>query len=347
LDTPAGEEQFLQFLRSRVGAIADLLKSGWLSAADAANTVKALADLYAADGDNGPPEPSARTGPESAAPQPEPPADVGPDNGGARMPDPSLSDLGLGGMGSPLGGVPDPLSSLASALPAAMGAFPPAAGGAALDPLSGLVGAGLPLAGLASQPADAPHHDSADDTSEVGKTGKDDHRSDRAADGNGTDATGKGTRSAQDEQRLPGPPQPAPAPTGTAGPADAPATSIELPDGSTASAATPAAAQAVKAYLAGTPLDAAYRQAGVDLPPPGTPVTAPIDPSQLAAGDVGVFKDHYVVALGAAKALKDGQVVPLASAASGPDFLGWMRPTPPAAPQPAAAASPVPATTPS
>jgi hypothetical protein len=116
---------------------------------------------------------------------------------------------------------------------------------------------------------------------------------------------------------------------------------VQLPDGSTADAATPAAAQAVRACLAGTALDAAYRQAGVQLPPPGTPVTAPIDPSQLAAGDVGMFKDHYVVALGAAKALKDGQVVPLASVSSSPDFLGWMRPSVPAPdPVPAPAAAP-------
>jgi len=134
-----------------------------------------------------------------------------------------------------------------------------------------------------------------------------------------------------------------------AGPAAAPpppSTTVALPDGSTANASTPAAAQAVKAYLAGTPLDAAYRQAGVELPPPGTPVTAPIDPSQLAAGDVGMFKDHYVVALGTAKALQDGQVVPLSSGSSSPDFLGWMRPSAPASADPVAAAAPPPASVP-
>ena len=40
-----------------------------------------------------------------------------------------------------------------------------------------------------------------------------------------------------------------------------------------------------------------------------------------------MFKDHYVVALSAAKALQDGQVVALSSAASGPDFLGRLDPT--------------------
>ena len=67
----------------------------------------------------------------------------------------------------------------------------------------------------------------------------------------------------------------------------------------------------MKSYLAGTPLDVAYRQAGIELPPPGTPVTNPVDPGPLTAGAIGMFKDHYVVALSAAKALQDGQVVSL------------------------------------
>ena len=93
-----------------------------------------------------------------------------------------------------------------------------------------------------------------------------------------------------------------------------------------------AVAAALKAYLAGTPLDVAYRQAGIDLPPPGTPVTNPLDPSALTAGAIGMFKDHYVVALSPAKALQDGQVVSRSSAASGADFLGWMDPSAVAAP---------------
>jgi hypothetical protein len=130
---------------------------------------------------------------------------------------------------------------------------------------------------------------------------------------------------------------------------------VQLPDGSTVTARTPAIAAAVKSYLAGTPLDAAYRQAGIELPPPGTPVTNPVDPAALTAGAIGMFKDHYVVALSAAKALQDGQVVSLSSAAAGPDFLGWTDPsalgaraaTPPVAPPVAGAPAlpPLPVTT--
>ena len=99
-----------------------------------------------------------------------------------------------------------------------------------------------------------------------------------------------------------------------------------MPDGSTGTARTAALAEAVKSYLGGTPVDAAYRDAGIELPPPGTPVTNPVDPSTLTCGAIGMFKDHYVVALSSAKALQDGQVVPLSSVASGSDFLGgWTR----------------------
>jgi hypothetical protein len=111
-------------------------------------------------------------------------------------------------------------------------------------------------------------------------------------------------------------------------------TAVSLPDGSTATARTTALAEAVKSYLGGTPVDAAYRQAGIDLPPPGTPVTNPVDPSVLSVGAIGMFKDHYVVALSPVKALQDGQVVPLSTVAAGPDFLGWM--------DPAAAPTPIP-----
>jgi hypothetical protein len=105
-----------------------------------------------------------------------------------------------------------------------------------------------------------------------------------------------------------------------------PTTAVSLPDGSTATARTAALAGAVKSYLGGTPVDAAYRQAGIDLPPPGTPVTNPVDPSALSCGAIGMFKDHYVVALSPVKALQNGLVVPLSAVASGPDFLGWMDP---------------------
>ena len=337
LDTPAGESAFLKFLRSQVAAVGDVLQSGTLNADDQAKAIAALSRLYGLDhGDPGgqsdpdgspqsPPGQQPGTSPPPSAPAGEPvdPGLLGPSE---PLPDPTLGDLGVG---APMG--PDPLSSLASTLPAALGGISPlsGAGGSPLDSLGGLAG---PLAGLGSQLGDlAAHRDEPgkDDSGGDKKTGHDD--SDPAKDNKDNQQPQPGQQPAAGQQ----PPQPQPAgtpgegaPPAAQAPAPAPPnTSVQLPDGSTVSARIPALASAVKSYLAGTPLDVAYRQAGIELPPPGTPVTNPVDPSQLTAGAIGVFKDHYVVALSAAKALKDGQVVALASAASGPDFLGWIDPS--------------------
>jgi hypothetical protein len=100
-----------------------------------------------------------------------------------------------------------------------------------------------------------------------------------------------------------------------------------LPDGSTAEARSPLGAEAVRAILNGSSVSEGYAQQGVNLPPPGTPVTDPVPPTQLKAGDVGVWKDHMVMALGNKQVLVNGQVQPQESVGSGPDFLGWIDPT--------------------
>jgi hypothetical protein len=106
----------------------------------------------------------------------------------------------------------------------------------------------------------------------------------------------------------------------------------------------------VRDYLPGGTVDAAYRQNGMTLPPVGTPVTNPVDPTRLTAGDVAMFKDHYEPLLSAVKGYLNGQVVPLSQVTSSPDFLGFIDPTAMAAaagtagapaPAPAPAASPL------
>lgn len=104
-------------------------------------------------------------------------------------------------------------------------------------------------------------------------------------------------------------------------------THVALPDGTTTDARSTQGAVAVRAALGGASVADAWHQAGVTVPPPGTPVTSPIPPTLLKAGDVGVWKDHLVMALGNNKVLVSGQVQPLTSVASGPDFLGWMDPS--------------------
>lgn len=93
------------------------------------------------------------------------------------------------------------------------------------------------------------------------------------------------------------------------------------------SARSAAAAAAVQAVLAGADVIEAYRRQGIVVPPVGTPVGVPIAPWALKAGDVGMFKDHAVMALGPGQALVSGQVQPIDSVSSRADFLGWFDPT--------------------
>ena len=127
--------------------------------------------------------------------------------------------------------------------------------------------------------------------------------------------------------------------------AAAPSTHVSLPGGLTADARTVQGAQAVKAALGGATVADAWHQAGVTVPPPGTPVTEPIPPTKLQAGDVGIWQDHLVMALGNGKVLVSGQPQPLSSVGTGPDFLGWMDPSAlaPKGGAPAAPAAPAPA----
>ena len=359
LDTPAGEQSFLKFLRSQVAAIGEVLQSGTLTAEDQAKAASALAALYDMDGaspDTGgetPSDPNAQPGPATPAPAPpvSDPALVDPALTDAGlgpmepMPDPMLSDLGMGG---PMGA--DPLAGLASALPAAMGAFPQGGGLGGGSPLDALTGAAAPLAGLASQLGEQARREEPDPGVESEKDkddeldedeGKDDH--DHAPE----PVPEETPPSTTPESGTP--PEPVPAgtpgegaPPAAPGPPPPPPTAITLPDGSTANARTPELAQAVKAHLDGKPLEEAYREQHLELPPPGTPVTAPVDPSRLSAGMLAVFNDHYAVALSSVKALQDGQVVPASMIASSPGFLGWLDPSAVAAPAPTPAPTPVP-----
>lgn len=358
LDTPAGEQGFLKFLRSQVSAIGDVLRSGTLTAEDQAKAASALAALYDKDGSNpetsggaadpSQPPPVAAPGPAPAAPGASDPALLGEAGLGPMepMPDPMLSDLGMGG---PLGA--DPMAGLASALPAAMGAFPPGGMGGGGSPLDALTSAAGPLAGLASQLGEQagrgePEPEKDDEAGDA--EGKDD-KSEDAPPPPGTEAPPPTTPQAG------GAPEPVPngvpgegAPPAAPGPPPPPSTTIVLPDGSTANARTDELAAAVRAHLEGKPLEEAYREQNIQLPPPGTPVTDPVDPSKLSAGMLGMFKDHFVVALSSVKALQDGEVVPLSSISSSPDFLAWLDPsaTGGAVPTAAAPVPQVPASTP-
>lgn len=105
------------------------------------------------------------------------------------------------------------------------------------------------------------------------------------------------------------------------------AETVVLADGSRVKARTPGSAQAVRDCLAGTAIDAAYRQNGMTLPAAGTSFRNPVDPTELSCGDIAVFKDHYEVVLSSAKGYLNGQVVSMSQVISSPDFAGFMDPT--------------------
>jgi hypothetical protein len=102
-------------------------------------------------------------------------------------------------------------------------------------------------------------------------------------------------------------------------------TTVTLPDGETVTAASPQLAAAINAAVGGTSIAEAFQQQGITIPPPGTTVTNPIDPPRVSAGDIGILVDRHALALGAGKALLDGQIQHIATV-SGPSFLGWEHP---------------------
>jgi Domain of unknown function (DUF4226) len=111
-------------------------------------------------------------------------------------------------------------------------------------------------------------------------------------------------------------------------------TTATLPNGETLTAASPQLAAAIEAAASGTPIADAFRQEGMTIPPPGTAVSDPVDPSQLAPGDIGMFTNRHALALGDSRALVNGQIQHI-STVSGPGFLGWEHPpVPVSAPEP-------------
>jgi hypothetical protein len=119
-------------------------------------------------------------------------------------------------------------------------------------------------------------------------------------------------------------------PTASQPPASGP-TTVALPNGETVTAANPQLAAAIKAAAGGMPIADAFRQEGISIPPPGTAVTDPVDPSRLAPGDIGMLTDRHALALGQSRALLNGQIQHI-STVNGPSFLGWEHPPGPVTP---------------
>jgi Domain of unknown function (DUF4226) len=184
LDTPAGERQFLMFLRAKIAEIQDIVETGALTDEDHANLTRALGSGYLL--------------PTSEREQDYPPA-------------------------APSGGAPmaDQAAGMLPAVGSALGALPQAAQGAATAPAqgaAGLAGAAGPLAGLASgllerngEPDDA--EDDLDEASTREDFGDVDERRETEDDEDDTDDRAAGPQPPNDREPPPedGPAQTRPA----------------------------------------------------------------------------------------------------------------------------------------
>lgn len=338
LDTPAGQQELRDFLKEKLSAAKKVLDQQIADAEAKARHTRELTEKYGG---------------------------IGGDDGGKGGTQPAVNSSGGGGGGESGGGGGGGASPAdqGTAPAAAPAAAPPAAGtspfGQGMMPGAGMMPAGMgmpqipsfggggmpglgggdPLSALSglgggqgsghepgfrddtsgeqpkSSSPETKFHDesgSGKDDAQAGKPGPDGATTPAAA---GSPATAAGEAAGNHTPADPAAPQP---------PAS---THVALPNGESAEARTVQGATAVKAAVGGAPVADAWHQAGVNVPPPGTPVTDPIPPTKLQAGDVGVWKDHLVLALGNGKVLVSGQVQPLSSVGSSPDFLGWMDPS--------------------
>lgn len=257
-----------------------------------------------------------------------------------------------GGLGDALGQLGGLGGSLGSSL-AGLGAAPLGALGPALGSLGGLGQLGGPGGGFTDQPAalakDVPEFKddkpaaeaAATDVANAGEkaaeggdrdkplASEDGFRDDDAG-GSGAEQIARDTAAGEPGSAAPAAAAPASAPDELPVPPDA-ARLVTLPDGTPVTAPSEQAANAARAVLAGQSVTDAYKAQGVDIAPPGTPVTSPVDPSRLQPGDIASFGSRPpVMALGNGKIFMDGQIQPLSALGSSGDFLGWSKPAAPA-----------------
>lgn len=146
LDTPAGERQFLMFLRGKIAEIQGVVDGGALTSQDQAELARRLANGYLSD------DPRPLAAPlEAAAPRAEQPASAGPATPMASMP--------------AVGGLPQTAAAPAQSLPTGLGA-----------PASPLAGLASLLAGNERDSEAQP--DTASETAERGKVTTEDDAED-------------------------------------------------------------------------------------------------------------------------------------------------------------------------
>lgn len=358
LDTAPGQQQLAQFLQDKTGDILDVLKNGSLDADSQAKVLDGLTARYQAlhDGGKGSGDGSSTPGgtPQDPGGTAAPGAAGVPGASAADPGDPGGDDSGLaGGLPSDamLGGLGElgPAMGALGGLPAALGSAIPGlgGGGGGLGDLGSAIGSALRDPGHDSTDESSDEHsDPLKDPSDSSSGNNDKSQNGGQQAGNQGDSSGNNTGAQNAGAGSTSPPVAA-----ASGQVPAASTAVQLPDNSVRTADSPAMAQAGRAVLGGGDIDDAYSAAGLQLPPVGSAVSAPVSPSRLQFGDIGQYSDHRVMALGKDTVWINGQVTPIEQLETGPNFLGWTHPTAttsstvtaaaslPVAPPPAPAAS--------
>lgn len=327
LDTPAGARDFQRFLIGKLRDIRSVVANASLDDTSKSALMAAWTSLY--DASKGGPSNPGEGRPVSGAPTSAPVRGATQQSADDAGWDPLLDSLLADDPGPLAEDSSDPYSTPGSTAPAMPSTpVPPSIPNFGAGSLPGL-GTTSPLAGW-SGPGGLPLAGS-QESSDPGSRGLDDNGLLASEESDPTDRdpseeadSDKGDASTDERD-----PQPA-------GP-----TTVTLPNGETVTAASPQLAAAIKAAVGGASIADAFHQQGITIPAPGTAVTNPIEPLQLAPGDIGMFTDRHALALGHDKALLDGQIQHIASV-NGPSFLGWEHPPVAAATAPATTDTPAP-----
>lgn len=278
-------------------------------------------------------DPSGTTDPAAAADAA--PSEYGP--GG----DPyGVGDDGEGYGDDPASELGQMLPQMASALPGALGGMNPMSSLGGLGDLGSVLGDAIHSGNARNDDGDHEPADKKDKSDDEGGNNKSDQDQQK------TDQSGQttGQTSGQDPQN--GQQQPGTAPAATAPPAPPAPSLVKRPDGSSATAVSPAVASAASAHLGGASIEDAYKAAGITLPPPGTQIKDTLPSLSLAqVGDLAVFKDKYVMLLGDNKVYLDGQEQPVSALAKLTGFMAFCHP--PASSTPSVPAPSSPAAAPS
>lgn len=360
MKTRAGMEELATYLDSKTKEILNVVKTANLDSESQSKIMDALTARYTALGKNaqgsqpggtpGNPDTPGGVTPQAPGGGGTTPGDLG-GGGGALAPDPLLSgglpsDPFMSGIGQALG----PAVGAAAGIPGQMAGMIPGlggGGGGGLGDLGSTIGSALrdnssgrdgaddkPGDQLKDQHAGPQDNNKSGQNSDNNKAGGTDQNQQQGTDQNHTQQTGNG--------------QPVAGPAAPAGPD----LTVKIEGLGDVKAPNVPLASAAREVLNGGNVHDAYNRFNIALPPPGTPVTAPVSPGNTVFGDVGQYNDHQIMALGDRKAWVNGKVVSLDQIEQGANFLGWLHPAVPvpataapvvAAPPVMAAAAPAPA----